>query len=359
MATPLKIGLIGAGGISGSHLRAFPFAPDRIRLTAVFDVNPAAAEKRAAEAGGAAVFPTLDAMLADGDFDAALICTVHDQHRDGVLRCLAAGKHVLVEKPLGVNYAECQEMVAAAGAADRVLMVAQCQRYVPSYVGVRRLLRDGRLGDVRAVRFDSHQHIQSFVPADHWLLDGKAAGGGIVISVSVHRIDLMRYFIGDVKRVCAVGRRTSPAFRNNAENFVAATLEFENGAIGEMFGTYSGYRMPWGEMFMIFGDRGTIHAVPALGDYLGGARIATMDAPNPIHEWLDQYAGFTPLATGDAGLPSEDEFVNQLLHFADCVHTGAEPWSSGRDNLGTMRVVFGIYESLRTGAPVELAALEK
>ncbi|NJL73385.1 MAG: Gfo/Idh/MocA family oxidoreductase [Candidatus Competibacteraceae bacterium] len=192
---------------------------------------------------------------------------------------------------------------------------------------------------------------------DHWLLDGKAAGGGIVISVSVHRIDLMRFLVGDVKRVSAVGRTSHAAFKNGAEDFVSAVMEFENGAIGEMFGTYSGYRMPWGEMFMIFGERGTIHAVPELGGYLGEARIASADSPHKITGWEDQYAGFEPLVAPDAGLETNDEFVNQLLHFAQCVHTSSEPWSSGRDNLGTMKVVFGIYESLRTGEAVDLASL--
>lgn len=357
MATPFKIGLIGAGGISALHMHAFQQFPERVQLTAVCDVVEEKAKARAAEAGGVPYYTDIATMLAEADMDGVDICTMHNQHGAHALAAFAAGKHVLLEKPMGCSLKECVQMVEAAEQAGLTFMVAQCQRYMPTYRSVRNLVADGALGAIRAVRFDSMQDIPSFAPDGHWLCEGDKAGGGIVISVSVHRIDLMRFLVGDIVRVTGVTRNTTPLFTGGAENFACGLLEFANGAVGEMFGTYTGFRMPWGEQFMIFGDQGTIHAVPHLGEYEGEAMIALKSDANPYTDWLDQYRGFKPMAIDTSEFPSASGFVNEILHFADCCRSGKEPDSSGRDNLNTMKTVFAFYESARSGSPVELASL--
>lgn len=357
MTAPFKIGLIGAGGISAYHMHAFQQFPEKVQLAAVCDVVEEKAKTRAAEAGGVPAYTDIETMLAETDMDAVDICTMHNQHAEHTLAALHAGKHVLLEKPMGCSLAECTTMVDTAEKAGLTFMVAQCQRYMPSYRSVRKVLARGDLGDIRAIRFDSMQDIPTFAPNGHWLCEGEKAGGGIVISVSVHRIDLMRFLVGDIVRVTGVARNTTPMFTGGAENFACGILEFANGAIGEMFGTYTGFRMPWGEQFMIFGDNGTIHAVPRLGEYEGQAVIALKKDAKAYEDWLDQYNGFNTLPVDTSEFPSESGFVNEILHFADCCQSGREPDSSGRDNLNTMKTVFAFYESAKTGAPVELANL--
>jgi predicted dehydrogenase len=241
-------------------------------------------------------------------------------------------------------------------------MVAQYQRFVPIYRGVKRLLDAGEIGDVRAVRLDSMQNLldpqlSAYYPAGHWLFDGSRAGGGVVISLTVHKLDLLRYFVGDVARVTALCRTLEPAFVNGAEDYAVALLEFQNGAVGELFSTYSGYRLPWGEHFTIFGADGTVYGITpqpkgqALAMVASSRRLAQV--PEPGHDPSDDFTAVSP----SDDLPTEQPFLNQILHFADCCRTGAEPISSGRDNLGTMKAIFAIYESSRTGKPVELGAL--
>jgi predicted dehydrogenase len=85
--------------------------------------------------------------------------------------------------------------------------------------------------------------------------------------------------------------------------------------------------------------------------------VASGGRSAPAVAWPDQFGGFEAVDVEAEGLASESGQVNEILHFADCCRTGAEPLSSGRDNLGTMKVVAGIYESARTGRPVELSEL--
>src|SRR5204863_6565800 len=149
----------------------------------------------------------------------------------------------------------------------------------------------------------------------------------------------------------------SPRFVNGADEYAAATFELENGAVGQAFAAVSAFRSPWSEQLLVFGERGTIHASPAPGNVRSLAFVASERRSAPVVEWADQFQGFEPVDVEAGGLPSESGQVNEILHFAACCASGDEPLSSGRDNLGTMRLIAGVYESARTGEPVDLARL--
>lgn len=362
MTSAVRVGLIGCGGISNAHARGYrALGPAVARVVATADVSLDLAQRRAQELDAAQSTNDYRAVLANDEVEAVDLCLPHHLHAEVAMAALQAGKHVLVEKPMACTMAECRAMVVAAEQARVTLMVAQVQRYTPSYRGVRRLVELGELGTIRAVRFDSMQNLRALLPAGHWLYDGALAGGGIVISVSVHRIDLVRYLVGDVRRVAATCRLGSPPYQNQAEDYASALLEFENGAVGEHFATYSGFRMPYSEMFMLFGDEGAVHAVPASGQSQGPAFFASQRrdaAPADLKGWPRQFTGFLPVEPDSDGLPTGEPFANEIAHFAACCRSGAEPLSSGRDNLGTMGVIFGIYESARRGGQwVDLAEI--
>lgn len=358
MSSPLSVGLLGAGNIWNQHQLAFRERPDLLRLAAVYDPVPAQAARVTTEFPGATTCATADELLHRKNLDAVIILTTHAQHHPLALAALRAGRHVLVEKPMACTLAQAEEMAAAARAAQRVLMVGQCQRYDASYAGIRRLIQSGEIGRIHAIRFDSMQGLfpNDLLPDNHWLCDAEAAGGGIVISVSVHRIDLCRYLVGEVRRVSALMRTSTPKFRHGAEDYACALLDFSNGAIGEMFATYSGFRMPYGEGLMIFGEDGAIHAQPNGGEYQASAVYASKRTPGKPDEnrWLGQYRGFTPVPAAKDECPHANSFVNQLLHFARCIQTGTTPISGAEDNLGTMRTIHALYQSARTGGWVNV-----
>jgi predicted dehydrogenase len=354
---PLRVGLVGAGNIASHHLPAYVDHPEALELAAVCDLDQALARRRARAAGAAAVYTDAVAMIREVELDAVAVCTIPDQHSNIGMAAIEAGKHVLIEKPFAVTLAECRELVDAADRAGVTLMVGQNQRFLPTYRAAKAVLDAGELGPIRGVRFDAMQCWPALFPPGHWHYDARRAGGGVVISVAVHRIDLMRYLVGDVARVSAVCRTTRPEYLHGAEDQATATLELTSGALGELFATSSAFRMPWSESFMIFGDDGTMHAAPPPGNIRGPAVVASSRRTPPATEWLDQVKGFESLEVSRDALPSDSGQVNELLHFADCCWTGSAPLSSGRDNLETMKVVFGIYESARRGEPVTLAEL--
>jgi len=372
MAEALKVGLIGTGSISALHLMAMNRASEKVKLTAACDVREDAVRQFARQAGIDAVYTDAATMLKEADIEAVDICASHHWHRDLAIASAEAGKHVLLEKPMAISMQECRGIIAATDKAGVTFMVGQQLRHVPSYVGVQRLIQEGELGQVWGVRSDSWLPVlvsgstaasERFTQNEgmRWRLDGKQAGGGSLIWNATHFIDLFRYFIGDAKRVSAKCWTDHPMFTGGAEDRVMATIEFENGAIGHISNSWT-TRTPWQFQFMLLGTEGSIYN-PAVKD---GNPLEQHEAPavvsSPRHDIEGAGPGgmpsrpFVPIDPPE-GLFSDNPYVNEIVHFADCCRDGKEPISSGHDNLGTMKILFGIYESSRTGEPVDLATL--
>lgn len=364
MAKPLKVGLVGTGGISNRHMDAYLRHPDRVRLTAVCDIVRPLAEEYASKTGVQAVYTDYAAMLREADIDAVDICTGHRHHAPGAIAAAEAGKHVLVEKAMANTLPECRAMIAAADKAGVVLMVAQHLRYSPEARAVKRCIDEGRLGAIQAAR----THVIMQGPQKSWMNDG-AEGGGVLLLNSIHHLDLLRYYVGNVKRVSAVMKSVQPQMVGGAEDLAAATLEFESGAIGDVFASWTTYVVRDGTSYTVIGSKGTVQSTPVqldpdadtpvrhFGTIVFGEKEEGLDTRNPadLAKYLDP--PLEPLPTRPGELPSPNYFVNEILHFADCATSGREPISSGRDNVESMKVIFGMVESSRTGKVVDLDAL--
>ncbi|MCY3820240.1 MAG: Gfo/Idh/MocA family oxidoreductase [Gammaproteobacteria bacterium] len=379
MSNPLKVGIVGAGGITRAHLPAYLERPDRVQLNAVCDLVEPLAQELAKKAGIDAVYLDIDEMLRDADIEAVDICTTHNSHAPLAIAAAEAGKHVIVEKPMAISVQECRDMIAAADKAGTTLMVAQHLRYAPEARAAKRLLDDGKLGTVEAVRTElfgggMRGRRRRRRQGERWMQDARRSGGGMMMSEQVHHIDLLRYYAGNVKRVNGVCKSLQEHMVHGAEDLVSATLEFESGAVGEVWAKGNAI-VPRGRTYTIFGDQGVFYASTPTKEqreveisgatpfrHFGHIMVALnedlpdLDPSNPEDRRKMYFAEppFKVLSTDGIDLPSPNYFINEILHFADCCQAGEEPLSSGRDNIGTMKIIMGIYESSRTGQPVNL-----
>lgn len=332
--------------------------PDRVKLSAVCDIRKEAAQSYAEAAKVSAVYTDFNEMLRDSDIDAVDICSSHDQHPGQTIAAAKAGKHVLTEKAMAHNLQGCRDMIAATDKAGVVLMVAQSLRYVPDAVAVKQLLDKGELGQILAVRCHVVMGIARINPKGHWMSDGKQSGGGVMMTNTIHHVDLFRYYIGNIKKVTGVCKTISPEMINGAEDLVAATLEFENGVIGDVFGNWTTGRAQENMQYTVFGKYGTLHSTPPKTPEQGLNQFGTIMISTRNR---DKKGGpiphFEPVETDSTGLPSDNCFANEILHFEECCRTGKEPISSGKDNIESIKTIMGIYESSRTGQAVELASL--
>jgi predicted dehydrogenase len=348
--------LVGTGAMAYAHLQAYLKFPEKVKLTAVCDIREEAVKTYAKAAYVSSVYTDFERMLNKEDIDAVDICTIHDQHKYQTILAAEAGKHILLEKPMACSMQDCRDMVKATEKASVTFMIAQVLRYLPSSRGVLSLIKNEEIGSIHAVRGDSILKQSLILPHDHWMFDGNRAGGGVLITLSIHLIDLLRYFIGDIKKVSGICKSVSPLFIKGAEDFSNATLEFKTGTIGNIFGSLSTGRTPWNIRYMIFGDSGTIYSNPPpikkahyqIGNAVLSSKKIDIDGKT-------SYKGeFIPINQDSKELVGDDPFINEVIHFVDSCQDYKEPISNGKDNLNTMKIIFGIYKSSKTNRVINL-----
>ncbi len=339
-----------------AHLQAYLKFPEKVKLSAVCDIREEAVRTYAKATNIRTIYTDFERMLNKEDIDAVDICTIHDQHKYQTILAAEAGKHILLEKPMACSMQDCRDMVKATEKAGVTFMVAQVLRYLPSSQGVLSHIKNEEIGSILAVRGDSILKQSLMLPHDHWMFDGNRAGGGVLITLSIHLIDLLRYFIGDVKKISGICKSVSPLFINGAEDFSSATLEFKTGTIGNIFGSLSIGRTPWNIRYMIFGDSGTIYSNPPpikKAHYqIGNAVLSSKKLD--IDGKTSQKGEFIPINQNSKELVGDDPFINEVIHFVDCCQNYKEPISNGKDNLNTMKIIFSIYKSSKTNKIINL-----
>ena len=330
---PIHIALVGCGGISSAHARAIKTFDNLLALTAVCDADKNAANQRAAQLKTES--RTWNQILADDSIEAVDLCVPNSLHKQLAVEALEVGKHVLVEKPIANTLEDADAMIAAAERADRILMVAQSQRFQPENQLIREQISEGAIGRIVMARADHQQNL--WLPAEHWLCNPAKAGGGVIIGSGIHRLDLLRWFCGEIEEVYCLHRPMAGRLDNAMEVAALVLCKHEDGTISECAFNWAAYNDPWYEMLILYGTTGQLHNVD-------GVQIAHSLAPGPHRfEHLKPSPGIT------------DGFAGEIFHFADCIRTNRTPLTDAKDNRQTLAAVLACYESATTGQPVKVA----
>ncbi len=217
------VGIIGVGGISGGvHLPGLQLSP-YAEIVALCDINTELLQRRAEEYHIAQTFTEYEALLQQPEVDAVVIATPTLLHAPIALAAIAAGKHVLVEKQLGMNYAETVEMYEAAKRAGVIHMTAFTYRFVPAMRYLRHLVGRGDIGLPRHLRI---ARIQDFPERDlGWRQHRTLAGSGEVGDMGAHRIDFCQDVIGPIARVVSTTRIFAPQRSGRDGGTIAADVE--------------------------------------------------------------------------------------------------------------------------------------
>jgi len=230
----IRWGLIGCGEVADMKSGPGFIRARNSQLIAVADRNGARAEDFARRHGVGRWHADADAIVEAPDIDAVYVATRTESHRDLVLRCAAAGKPVLVEKPMAMSHAGCLEMIAACNAAKVPLWVAYYRRALPRFVAVRDLVRSGAIGPVRMVITRHFQQIptpeQMRGPFWSWRLDPKLSGGGIFFEAVGHTLDILDFILGPIESARPFADNQAGVYP--AEDIVTASYRFAAGAYG-------------------------------------------------------------------------------------------------------------------------------
>jgi len=330
---PIGTGVIGVGRMGALFARLLTQLP-QANLLGVADVDSERAQAVAA-ATGTTPFTDYQELLALEGLEAVVITTPDQLHHAPAMAALDAGKHILMEKPLTMDVAEGEEIVAAAREAGLCLMVAHCLRFDPRYIQAHNAVREGAIGEVvtcyarRNIYFDEGRKIAQRTSLPFYL--------------GVHDIDILHWITGNrVVKVRAYGSRRLMEDLG-MDDAVQSLLEFHDGSIGcveqaWVFPRNSGPRQS--PVLEIVGTAGFIHVNP----YQVGVSIHQAgEASYPDSTYM-----FDPLVHGRVVGVYEAEAV----HFLECVTTGQEPVITPREALEAVRVAAAIERSLAEDADV-------
>lgn len=228
----IRWGVIGAGDVceikSGPGFQKAPGS----ELVSVMRRNGAKAEDFARRHGVPHWTDSAETLLNDPGIDAIYIATPPASHKDYAVAALAAGKSVYVEKPVALNAAECEAMIAAESTSKGKLCAAHYRRFLPSFMKMKALLDEGAIGRPLIARLDMLQPADSALIADseeNWRLDPATSGGGLFHDLSPHQLDLMLHWFGPVSRANGFGTNQNGHY--SADDCVHGWAEFDNGVV--------------------------------------------------------------------------------------------------------------------------------
>jgi 1,5-anhydro-D-fructose reductase (1,5-anhydro-D-mannitol-forming) len=228
----IRWGIIGCGDVTEVKSGPGFQKAEGSQLVAVMRRNGTLAADYAQRHGVQKWYDDADALIADNDVDAIYIATPPSTHKDYVLRCAAAGKPVLVEKPMAMNHAECIDMNTACQAAGVPLFVAYYRRALPRFLKVKTLIDSGAIGEVRMVstRFHRPPLERDSDPLQFWRIDPAVAGGGHFVDMAGHALDFLDYVLGPITQVA--GFTGNQARLYAAEDIVSGSFRFASGVQG-------------------------------------------------------------------------------------------------------------------------------
>jgi predicted dehydrogenase len=337
-----RVALIGLGLAAGPHIQSVSDLPGRVQVAMAFSRQAARREAFAAKTG-LPVTGDLDAIFADPAIGMVAILTPPASHLELVERAVAAGKNILLEKPLDITTERAERLVLAIESAGVTAAVMLQHRFKPSALRLAAVLREGTLGEIIGVSVQ----VPLWRPQSYYDAQGRGTrardGGGVLLSQAIHTIDLMRDLCGPVARVCGFARNGA-GHRMETEDIAAAALRFANGAIGTIDATTCAYP----------GELERITVIGSLGTAMLAGTGLSLRRQDARHEDLqpDDFPGGTgadPMAFSHAAHRGVWE------DFLDAVDERRDPRATPRDALQTHYLIEAMLQSAaKDGAPVDV-----
>jgi glucose-fructose oxidoreductase len=327
--------VVGLGGLSLSDILPAFAHTKSARLTGLVSGSVDKARALAAQYGvpdkGLYSYDTYDRMADNPDIDAVYIVLPNFMHAEYTVRAHKAGKHVLVEKPMANTVKECDEMIAAARAANKNLAVAYRLRFEPYTQAMIKMVRDKELGKPKVILCEAGFNTRN---PDQWRLKKKEGGGGSMMDIGIYAVNAARYLSGEEPtEVFGMEYSTpgDPRFKE-VEETINFQMRFPSGVLANCVSSY-GTNL---NRFRVHAENGSFEMEPAYSRRALGMRV------------------FRGNSVEQRSLREPDHFAALMDHLAECSAKGARPLTDGEDGRNDMRVIEAIYESVKANKPIKL-----
>lgn len=340
--------------MAASHIRALEPLRKRMRFTGFADIDLDRARAAAEGVPGAAAFADYHALF--DHVDAVVVAVPHDLHFPVGMACMAAKKHVLMEKPLALTEDECRKMIAADTSPEPVLMLGYVMRHNPMWRTMGDYIRNRTYGQPFHVSIWTEQYTDTSRGA--WIGQASRVGGGQLFSHGCHYIDLLLHWLGDPVCGTHVGTNLGTPWMER-EGTSNVSLKFTSGATAYHFGTWGARGSRLGYAVHVHCTEGmlelnyatgaiTLHRNKSGGDL---PALEALVAPGEILNKENEVVVYR--RPGDTGKP----VVAQMRAFLDCIDQKRVPEVTARDSLRSLQVVWRLYEAEEKGLVADLRGL--
>ncbi|NQX63287.1 Gfo/Idh/MocA family protein [Paenibacillus qinlingensis] len=348
---PTRIGIIGAGNIGNVHMETFKTIP-WAQLAGVTDVYLPLAEMRAKDHNIEQVYANSDKLLADPSIDAVVIAVSNEWHAPIAVKALEAGKHVMLEKPMAIDLISARQIVEAERKSGKILMIPHQMRWEAASIAVKEQVEKGALGHIYHAKA-SYMRRKGIPGWGTWFTQMDKSGGGPLIDLGVHMLDLTLYLMGNPKPVSVygstyaefgprkqgIGTWGAPNWEGkfDVEDLATALIKFDNGATLSLDVSWAGLletdNLP---VVQLLGSEG--------GAYLKGAKGKL------FAEKFDRIVE-TELSAPAA---NDDPRARMVQHFLSSITSGTQPITSVMTGYTNNLILDAIYRSSQTGDEVKL-----
>lgn len=349
----LKIGIVGVGSISAYHYAGYKKDPN-VEIYALCDINKDRLFSRGKEWGVDRLFTDVNEMVKLPELDAVSICTWNCAHAVCTIAALNAGKNVLCEKPMAMNAAEAIAMEEAAKNNNKLLMIGFVRRFGNDCVILKDFIDNAYFGEIY---YAKATYIRRKGNPGGWFGDKSRSGGGPLIDLGVHVIDLTRYLMGNPKPVSVYGATFQKLFdRKNVkgatgylsadsgtenicdvEDLATALIRYDNGSVLSVETAFT---------LNIKNDEGKIEL---FGTKAGAKIDPSLEIYSEINGYMNNVTLTVPTALDFDGL-----FENEIAHYLSCIRDGIPCRNPAEDGVMLMRILDAVYKSASTGHEVIL-----
>jgi 1,5-anhydro-D-fructose reductase (1,5-anhydro-D-mannitol-forming) len=330
----LRWGLIGASTIGREWMAAAIAVQPDSTVAAVASSSPERARRYADELGIPTAYASVADLLAEPTIDAVYISTTNEWHEPQVLAAVAAGKHVLCEKPLALSLDSARTMVEASAAAGVVLGINHHLRNAATHRKIRELIQIGAIGRPLAARVFHAVYLPPHLQS--WRIDRPDAGGGVILDITVHDADTLRFALGDeVAEVTAMTANHGMG-RAGLEDGVMGVMRFRNGVIAQFHDAFTAPHASTG--FEVHGTEGSLYG----RDVMTQRPVGTVSVRREGNE-------------EEVPVDHENLYERSVRCFNAAIRGDGQPAATGADGVQSLAVAIAVREAAETGQTVPVA----
>ncbi len=328
----IKFAIIGCGRIAQRHAEHIN---NLGKLVAVCDIDKKKAETLGKKYS-ANVYHSIDDILKEEDIEFVSICTPNGLHKEHTIKSLNAGKHVLCEKPMALSVNDCELMIEAEKKSGKKLFIVKQNRFNPPVSVVKKLIEENKLGKIFNVQLNCFwNRNENYYKQSPWR-GTKEMDGGTLYTQFSHFIDLLYWFLGDIKRTDGINKNFNNKLIEFEDNGVAL-LEFKNGTIGTINYTISSHEKNMEGSITIFGEKGTVKIG---GQYLNELEYQNIEnykiSELPRGNHANNYGEYK------GSMSNHDKVYENII---DVLENNGKVATSGYEGLKTIEIIEKIYET--------------